>query len=96
MQGLHSVHRMSPSSWNSRFVYITESGPVRKNYGPVRENYGPVRKNYDPVRENYGPVRKNYGPVCKNYGPVCKNHEMWHFAYKNTNDEAIFDLWQKK
>ena len=38
------------------------------------------------------PVRKNYGPVHKNYSPVCKNHEMGHFAYKNTYNEAIFDL----
>ena len=35
-------------------------------------------------------------PVRKNYGPVRKNHEMRHFAYKNTYNEAIFDLWQKK
>ena len=41
---------------------------------------------------NYGPVRKNYGPVRKNYGPVRKNPEMRHFAYKNTSNEAIFDL----
>ena len=45
-----------------------------------------------PVRINYGPVRINYGPVRKSYGPVRKNHEMGHFAYKNTFNEAIFDL----
>ena len=42
------------------------------------------------------PVRINYGPVRINYGPVRKNHEMGHFAYKNTYNEAIFDLWPKK
>ena len=70
--------------------------PVRINYGPVRINYGPVRKNYGPVRINYGPVHINYGPVRKSYGPVRKNHEMGHFAYKNTYNEAIIDLWPKK
>ena len=59
---------------------------------PVRINYGPVRINYGPVRINYGPVRINYGPVRKSYGPVRKNHEMGHFAYKNTYNEAIIDL----
>ena len=56
----------------------------------------PVRINYGPVRINYGPVRINYGPVRKSYGPVRKNHEMGHFAYKNTFNEAIFDLSPKK
>ena len=47
-----------------------------------------VRKHYGPVRMNYGPVRKNYDSFRKNYGPDFKNHEMRHFAYKNTYNEA--------
>ena len=51
-----------------------------------------ARKYYGPVCKNYGPVRINYGPVRKNYGPARKNHEMKNFVYKNTYNEAIFDL----
>ena len=87
-----NLHRLFPLCPSQLLLTVKKKCPVRKNYGPVRINYGPVRINYGPVRKNYGPVRINYGPVRKNHGPVRKNHEMGHFAYKNTYNEAIFDL----
>ena len=66
------------------------------NYGPLRINHGTLRINYGPLRIDYGPLRINHGPFRINYSPLRTNHEMRHFAYKNTYNEAIFDFDKKK
>ena len=66
--------------------------PLSINYDPLHKKGSLLPINYGPICINFGPLRINYGPLRINYGPLCKNHEMQHFAYKNTYNEAIFDL----
>ena len=73
-------------------VFFPKSYP-EKNYSKHEViYYGPFCVFYGPLCINYGPLHINDRPLHINYGPLRKNHEMLHFAYKNTCNEAIFDL----